>query len=1072
MRRSPFRYVLLGGCLLALVLLLLIEGFTTHTVGASSTRASDGSGQPLLGQNPILSYRAGGLYSRQPPPGKRIALTFDDGPNPRWTPKIAAILRAEHVPATFFEVGALVVRYPEVTRMLYRDGFEIGGHTFTHADLAELSAWERSAQISATETAIAGAIGVRPTLVRPPYSSTPSAATRRQVSAWGSIARSGYTIVLANYDTEDWTRPGVARILSNGTPPRGQGGIIMLHDAGGNREQTVRALPLLIDRLRARGYQFVRVLELAGMPMSAADSPASSGQKFWGRSFDLVLAVAGGLTSWLTRLVELVTFLVGLRMAIGLALAYVHVRRIRRLPTDPGYAPSVSIVVPAYNEALGIAKNVQSLAGSTYRGELELIVVDDGSSDGTAAAVRSLELDTVRVVEQPNTGKAAALNRGIRLSHGEVIVTVDADTVFEEQTLARLVQRLRDPAVGAVSGNTKVGNRRSLIGRWQHIEYVMGFNLDRRAYELVGATPTVPGAIGAFRRQALADIGGISGATLAEDTDITLDIARAGWNVVYEQRARAWTEAPSTLRALYRQRERWAYGTIQSAWKHRRALWGPGEHRRARQAVAVLALFQMALPLTAPLVDLFALYSIVFLDPMPILLFWGLFNGFQAVLAWFAFGFDRESRRPLWALPLQQFLWRQIMYLVVLDGIISAAIGSRQGWRHSSRTGSAAIGGQGTPVRAPVRRAARALAGTPVRAPVRRAARALAVGWRPARPARVAAALAAAAAVGLWSGVALTGERHFARAAAPSVNGPSSSNPFAGQLFSVNHDSNAYWQVQTWKGQHRYREARLMAKIAGTPRATWFADSSNGHGSTYADARLQVKQDLAQHAMAVLVAYDIPWRDCGGYSSGGARSPAAYARFIDQLARGIGSVRAAVILEPDALAELDCLSRARQNAYYALLSRAVDRLTQNPQTAVYLDAGNNGWVSAAPIAKRLARAGVARARGFALNVSNFDSTASEARYGHDIVKLLGGGHFIIDTSRNGRGAAPGDAWCNPPGRGLGVRPTAQTGDPELDAFYWIKAPGESDGRCGMPGAPPSGDWWPRYALMLARNAVF
>jgi cellulose synthase/poly-beta-1,6-N-acetylglucosamine synthase-like glycosyltransferase/peptidoglycan/xylan/chitin deacetylase (PgdA/CDA1 family) len=1054
-RRSPARYVLLGGCLLALVLLLLVEGFTTKTVGAASTRANDGSGQPLVGQNPILSYRNGTLYSRQPSPGKRVALTFDDGPDPRWTPKIAAILRAKHVPATFFEVGAMVVRHPDLTRMLYRDGFQLGNHTFTHADPAALPAWERSAQISATEAAISGVTGIRPTLVRPPYSSTTDAVTSAQARAWTTIARDGYTIVLSNYDTEDWSRPGVAKILANGTPPAGQGGIILMHDAGGLRDQTVKALPRLIDRLRARGYRFVRISDLMGVSASSVELPASSGQKLTGWLFDLTLAAAGTLTNWLTLLVELVTVLVGLRMAVGLMLARVHVRRIRRLPADLGHTPSVSIVVPAYNEALGIAQNVGSLSASDYAGEFEVIVVDDGSTDGTGNKVRALKLENVRLITQANAGKAAALNAGIREAGGEIIVTVDGDTVFEKRTLAYLVQRFRDPSVGAISGNTKIGNRGSLIGRWQHIEYVMGFNLDRRMYEILGATPTVPGAIGAFRRQALADIGGVSGATLAEDTDVTLDIARAGWNVVYEERAHAWTEAPASFRSLYRQRERWAYGTIQSAWKHRQALWGRGEHRRARRALAVLALFQMALPLAAPLVDLFALYSIIFLDPLPILAFWGAFNLFQLVLAWFAFSFDHESRRPLWALPLQQLLWRQVMYLVVLDGLISAAMGSRRTWNHSTHVGATAVGGEG-------------------RRPVPHRARRPALPKLPARSALVggAAALCVAIALGLWLDVDLHGGRAYASVAPhPRLNGPGSSNPFTGVRFFVSHDSNAYWTVQNWMDQRRYRDARALQKIATTPQAVWFGNWSDGHGSTFADVRAQVQAASAQGAMSVLVAYDIPWRDCGGYSSGGARSPSAYAHFIDQMARGIGSARAAVILEPDALPELDCLSAARQNAYYRMLSSAVDRLSANPNTAVYLDAGNNGWQSPATMAARLRRAGVARARGFSLNVANFDATASAARYGHAIAQQLGGGHFIIDTSRNGRGAPPGDAWCNPPGRGLGPRPTAATGDPLIDAYFWVKAPGESDGSCGMRGAPPAGVWWPKYALMLARNAA-
>ena len=692
-QRRSARHLLIGGCLTALVTLLLIQGFTTRTVGAE-TRPGAGDGTPLLGLPAVLGERGGKLVAGEGPAGKMVALTFDDGPDPRYTPRIARILRAEHVPATFFEVGSMVVRHPELTRMLHRGGFELGNHTFTHADLAALPGWERSTQIAATESAIAGVTGVRPRLVRPPYSSTADAAATQEAAAWTSVARDGYDIVLSNYDTEDWTQPGVSTIVHNGVPRGARGGIVLMHDAGGRRVQTVAALPRLIRTLRARGFRLVDLSTYMGVPRSGIEWPATASQRLRGSLFVEVLRIVGWVTAALTLLVEAVTALVGFRMAVGLALARVQRRRARGRHRDPSFAPPVSFIVPAYDEAVGVARSVRSLAGSNYRGEIEIVVVDDGSRDGTGDVVERLGLERVRVLRQSNMGKAAALNRALRASRHELVVTVDADTVFEPDTLSYLVQRFRDPSVGSVSGNTKIGNRRRLVGRWQHIEYVMGFNLDRRAYEVLGATPTVPGAIGAFRRSALADIGGISGATIAEDTDITLDIARKGWKVVYEERARAWTEAPGGVRALYRQRGRWAYGTIQSAWKHRAALWGRGEHAFGRRAVGVLLVFQILLPLAAPLIDLFAIYSVVFLDPMPILAFWLAFNAFQLTLAWVAFGMDGESRRPLWALPLQQLVWRQITYFVVLDGILSALLGRQLGWRHLARTGEIATEAQ------------------------------------------------------------------------------------------------------------------------------------------------------------------------------------------------------------------------------------------------------------------------------------------------------------------------------------------------------------------------------------------
>jgi endoglucanase len=304
--------------------------------------------------------------------------------------------------------------------------------------------------------------------------------------------------------------------------------------------------------------------------------------------------------------------------------------------------------------------------------------------------------------------------------------------------------------------------------------------------------------------------------------------------------------------------------------------------------------------------------------------------------------------------------------------------------------------------------------------------------------------------------------------AAAGSGGSASGNPFAGQRLYVNPNSNAAQTAAGWRARRRIADAHAMEKIAKQPQAIWFGDWNGPDPSS--DVRAAVGPVRAAGALPVLVAYDIPGRDCGGYSAGGARSPGAYRAWIDGLARGIGPAPAVVILEPDTIPELDCMTAGDQRTTLSLLSYAVARLASNPGTAVYLDAGNRGWQPAGVIADRLRRAGVARARGFSLNVSNFDWTRSEERYGRTISMLLGGKHFVVDISRNGRGPAGGAAWCNPAGRGLGRPPTTATGDRLLDALLWIKAPGESDGSCN--GGPAAGAWWPAYALGLAKRAAF
>jgi cellulose synthase/poly-beta-1,6-N-acetylglucosamine synthase-like glycosyltransferase len=402
----------------------------------------------------------------------------------------------------------------------------------------------------------------------------------------------------------------------------------------------------------------------------------------------LAVRAAGWLSSAVKAAFVGLALLGVLRSALLLAFARRHVRLGPPSPLARRWQlPPVSVVVPAYNEEIGIAATVRSLVASDYP-NLEVVVVDDGSTDGTAAVVAGLGLPGVRLIRQANAGKPAALSNGIAAAEHDVLVLVDADTVFEPNAVRELVGVLANPDVGAVSGNTKVGNRRSMLGRWQHIEYVIGFNLDRRMFDVLRCMPTVPGAIGAFRREAIADAGGVTPDTLAEDTDLTMAIIRAGWRVVYAPRARAWTEAPATLGQLWRQRYRWCYGTMQAMWKHRAAIAESGSGGMlGRRGLTYLLAFQVLLPLLAPAVDVATVYSVI-VSPEPVLLYaWLGFLALQLVTAVYAFRLDGEPLRPLWSLPLQQLVYRQLMYLVVIQSVSSALYGLRLRWQVIRRSG-------------------------------------------------------------------------------------------------------------------------------------------------------------------------------------------------------------------------------------------------------------------------------------------------------------------------------------------------------------------------------------------------
>ncbi|GAA1770275.1 bifunctional polysaccharide deacetylase/glycosyltransferase family 2 protein [Luedemannella helvata] len=683
-------WALLLFAMLALLAELALGGIVNGVggEGGAPRAAATGPAAPkaVRGGGPVLRIEAGSdVATRHLPPGT-VALTFDDGPDPRWTPQILDQLARAQARATFFVVGSKVNRYPELTRRILAEGHEIGIHTFTHADLAAVPAWRRRAEIALSQNALAGATGQLAVLMRPPFSSHPDAMSADDFAALRDVAGAGLLVVLADRDTQDWRRPGVDAIVAGALPPAGRGGVVMLHDSGGDRSQTVAALGPLLDRLKGHGYQLTTVSEALALPPPAVAGP---GDRLRGDTLRAAQTLSGWLNHAMTALLGTALALGLLRLVLQLATARAHRRRARRQRHRPVFLGPVTVIVPAYNEAANIEATVRSLVASDYP-EVYVLVVDDGSADDTFRIVRDLRLPRVRVIRQDNAGKPAALNNGLAHTHTDLVIMVDGDTIFERDAVGRLVQPFRDPEVGAVSGNAKVANRGGLLGRWQHLEYVMGFNLDRRMFDIGRCMPTVPGAIGAFRRGVLMGAGGVSSATLAEDTDLTMSVIRAGWRVVYEEKAIAWTEAPSTLRQLWRQRYRWCYGTMQAMWKHRDTLTRRGPAGQlGRRGLTYLTVFQVLLPLAAPAVDVYAIYGLLFLPLAQVAVPWLAFTALGALTAAYALRLDGERLRVLWSLPLQQFVYRQLMYLVVVQSVVTALAGVRLPWHRMVRSGAA-----------------------------------------------------------------------------------------------------------------------------------------------------------------------------------------------------------------------------------------------------------------------------------------------------------------------------------------------------------------------------------------------
>jgi cellulose synthase/poly-beta-1,6-N-acetylglucosamine synthase-like glycosyltransferase/peptidoglycan/xylan/chitin deacetylase (PgdA/CDA1 family) len=708
-RRLPLRYLLPSLVLVALMAMLMLRGYVHSEILADHRiqpeAAADRVPQKILDGGPVIDTRGKSPASLNMP-DRRLVLTFDDGPDPKWTPKVLDVLKKHDAHAVFFVTGTMASRYPDLVDRMVREGHEVGLHTFNHPDLSLQSQRRIDWELSQNQLALAGAAGIRTSLFRPPYSSFADAMDNKSWPVTEYIGSKGYITIVNNTDSEDWRKPGVDEIIRRAMPKGGEGAIVLMHDSGGDRHQTVEALDRFVPQLKKQGYEFESLTESLDAPSAHTQV---TGLDLWkGKAWVYAVQASEKTTSVLVVGLAIIGVLVFARFGLMLLLSGVHARRVRRRDFRWGPRPvtePVSVLVPAYNEAKCIENTVRSLMASEH--PIEVIVIDDGSSDGTARIVEGLRLPNVRVVRQLNAGKPAALNRGVKNARYDLIVMMDGDTVFEPATVGELVQPFADPSVGAVAGNAKVGNKDSLIGAWQHIEYVMGFNLDRRMYDILRCMPTIPGAVGAFRRSALERVGGMSDDTLAEDTDITMAMHRDGWRVVYAENARAWTEAPESVQQLWSQRYRWSYGTMQAIWKHRRALIERGPSGRfGRVGLPLVSLFMVVAPLLAPLIDVFLLYGLVFGPTGKTIGAWLGVLAIQAVCAAYAFRLDRERMTHLISLPLQQLLYRQLMYVVLLQSWITALTGGRLRWQKLRRTGVVGSAPGSAPGSVPVQRAA------------------------------------------------------------------------------------------------------------------------------------------------------------------------------------------------------------------------------------------------------------------------------------------------------------------------------------------------------------------------------
>jgi cellulose synthase/poly-beta-1,6-N-acetylglucosamine synthase-like glycosyltransferase/spore germination protein YaaH/peptidoglycan/xylan/chitin deacetylase (PgdA/CDA1 family) len=670
-------------------------------------------------------YRVG-RYGYSP---DKIAITFDDGPDPEWTPKILDVLKQKHATATFFLIGYQTDQFSGIAKRIYQEGHTIGNHTFTHPDVSNISTAYMKVELNLTERLFGSLMGIRATLMRPPYAIDEEPDTADEVRPLEIPQEMGYITVGNRIDPNDWNlndpseRHGrrtaeeiTSYVLSHLPPCHADnlrcGNIVLLHDGGGNRSETVRALPMIIDGVRAKGFEVAPVYELLGMQKADVMAPLPRGE-LWAARLDRLgfwMFDAGILAiTWIFLVGDLL--MTGRLLFIGAAAVYdrVHEKIFGKPAEVASYKPKVAVLIPAYNEEKVIERTVRGALNSTYP-NLRVIVIDDGSKDRTLeVARRAFATEATRgqviILTKRNSGKADALNYGIEhIGDAELFVGIDADTIIAPDAIARLVPHFINPKVGAIAGNAKVGNRVNLWTRWQALEYITSQNFERRALDVLGAVSVVPGAIGAWRVSAVREAGGYHVDTVAEDADLTMALLRNGYRVEYEDMALAYTEAPTNANGLMRQRFRWSFGILQAVYKHRDVV--AREGALGWVALPNIVIFQILLPLVSPLIDImFAVGTIWYYiqkhfhpdstDPASfhkLVLFFFAFLVIDFFASAIAFALERrrpDDKEDVWLLSqvwLQRFAYRQLFSIVLFKTLKRALEGRRFAWDKLERT--------------------------------------------------------------------------------------------------------------------------------------------------------------------------------------------------------------------------------------------------------------------------------------------------------------------------------------------------------------------------------------------------
>ena len=627
---------------------------------------------------------------------KKMVLTFDDGPHSIYTNQILDILDHYKVIANFFIIGIEAEKNIPTLKRIYESGHEISNHTFTHPNMAKVSKQRAFLEMDATKLLIEAVTGRSTIMFRAPFNADSRPETMEELAPVAISRENNYLTINENIDPLDWQLDVDKRfngdsIFNRVVRMKDKGNIILLHDSGGDRSATVEALPKIIEYFHEKGYTFTTVADLIGKTRNDVMPLVPNYKKNYLLKFNRFLAEIGYYLSKILK-ISLIFYLIlgSIRLILILLFSILDNKKIKKQKLSPlkNY-PLVSIVVPAFNEEINIVSSLNNLLLCDYK-HFNVIFVNDGSNDNTLEIVRESfnHNKQITILDKINGGKASALNLGIKSSTADYIVCIDADTKLKSDAISKMMMHFNNPDVGAVAGNVKVGNKVNILTYWQNIEYIISQNIDRKAFGYINSITIVPGAIGAYRKNAINIAGGFTSDTLSEDCDLTMRLLKCGFKIKNEGNAIAYTEAPESLKQFMLQRFRWTFGVLQTFWKNKDALFNINFPKLGFIALPDILLFKFIIPILSPFADTLMILGLITGNTSEIGLYYSIFLGIDILLAIIAFTLEKESYKTiLWLIP-QRIIYRWLILIILFKTFRKAFKGELQYWGILKRTGN------------------------------------------------------------------------------------------------------------------------------------------------------------------------------------------------------------------------------------------------------------------------------------------------------------------------------------------------------------------------------------------------